>query len=116
MRNKGKIASWNDEQGYGFVEPADGGSRVFIHIKAFNAQHRRPAVNYLVTYTVARDKRGGLVQKLLRWRLPRGAAAVTCQGIFGPFQSSEDGFLVGSHEKGVSPINIRPGAIERSTI
>jgi uncharacterized membrane protein YsdA (DUF1294 family)/cold shock CspA family protein len=58
MRGKGKISSWNDEKGYGFIAPASGGSRVFVHIKAFGNRARRPAINDVVTYNLAADKQG----------------------------------------------------------
>lgn len=45
MRLKGKIASWNDDKGFGFITPFDGGNRVFVHIKAFRKSGRRPDVN-----------------------------------------------------------------------
>jgi uncharacterized membrane protein YsdA (DUF1294 family)/cold shock CspA family protein len=58
MRIKGKIASWNDEKGYGFIEPIGGGKRMFIHIKAFDNRNRRPAVGQVVTYAASTDKQG----------------------------------------------------------
>ncbi|MGB5248922.1 MAG: cold shock domain-containing protein, partial [Gammaproteobacteria bacterium] len=58
MRSKGKIASWNDEKGYGFIAPFDDGAQVFIHIKALANRDRRPQVNDVVTYAIARDKQG----------------------------------------------------------
>jgi uncharacterized membrane protein YsdA (DUF1294 family)/cold shock CspA family protein len=58
MRTKGKISSWNDEKGYGFISPIGGGERVFIHIKAFINNNRRPEVNQVVTYALSTDKRG----------------------------------------------------------
>ena len=56
MRTKGKITSWNDEKGFGFITPIAGGKRVFIHIKAFNNSNRRPDINQLVTYALSSDK------------------------------------------------------------
>lgn len=58
MHSKGKIASWNDEKGYGFIAPIGGGSQIFIHIKAFGNRNRRPEINDTVTYAVTRDKQG----------------------------------------------------------
>lgn len=58
MRTKGKMSSWNDEKGYGFVDRIDGGKRVFIHIKAFDNRNRRPAVGQVVNYTLSTDKQG----------------------------------------------------------
>jgi uncharacterized membrane protein YsdA (DUF1294 family)/cold shock CspA family protein len=58
MRTKGKLTSWNDEKGFGFIEPLDGGKRVFIHIKAFANRSRRPAINQVVTYQRSTDRHG----------------------------------------------------------
>ena len=58
MRQKGKLQTWNDDKGFGFIQPHDGGPRVFIHIKAFGNRKHRPEVNDVVTYTVTQDKQG----------------------------------------------------------
>jgi uncharacterized membrane protein YsdA (DUF1294 family)/cold shock CspA family protein len=58
MRTKGTISSWNDEKGYGFIDPESGGKRVFIHIKAFDNRGRRPELNQTVTYAISMDKQG----------------------------------------------------------
>lgn len=58
MRSKGKIATWKDDKGFGFIAPNDGGSQVFIHIKAFSNRNRRPEVGDVVTYAVTKDQQG----------------------------------------------------------
>lgn len=58
MRTKGKITSWNDEKGFGFITPIAGGKRVFIHIKAFSNRNRRPDINQLISYSLSSDKQG----------------------------------------------------------
>jgi uncharacterized membrane protein YsdA (DUF1294 family)/cold shock CspA family protein len=58
MIKQGKITSWNDDKGYGFITPSTGGGQVFAHIKAFKYQARRPEVNRLVTYILSTDKQG----------------------------------------------------------
>ena len=58
MRQKGKIATWNDDKGFGFIEPFNGGSRVFIHIKALANRNRRPEQGDVVTYSVTKDNQG----------------------------------------------------------
>lgn len=55
---KGKISSWNDDKGFGFITPIPDGKQVFVHIKAFKKQNRRPEINRLVTYTLSTDKQG----------------------------------------------------------
>lgn len=60
MSKKGKIASWNDDKGYGFIEPLDGGPQIFVHIKAFRRGTRRPEVGEAITCVATRDSRGRL--------------------------------------------------------
>lgn len=58
MRTKGRISSWNDEKGYGFISPIAGGGQVFVHIKGFANRSRRPAVGDVVSYSLSADARG----------------------------------------------------------
>lgn len=55
---KGKITSWNDDKGYGFISPLAGGNRIFVHIRAFANRARRPVVDDVVTYSMSADARG----------------------------------------------------------
>jgi len=58
MRIKGKITSWKDDKGFGFITPNGGGKQIFVHIKAFNNRKKTPTINQLVTYTLSTDKQG----------------------------------------------------------
>ena len=58
MRRQGKIAKWNDERGFGFISPAEGGDSVFFHISALPRSDRRPRVNEAVSYTLGFDSHG----------------------------------------------------------
>lgn len=58
MRLVGRISDWNDDKGYGFVVPHDGGDRAFVHIKAFQFGSRRPIDGDLISYSATRDSRG----------------------------------------------------------
>ena len=58
MRTKGKITSWNDEKGFGFITPSSGDKQVFVHIKAFSNRSQRPELNQLVSYSLSTDKHG----------------------------------------------------------
>ena len=58
MRLSGKLTSWNDEKGFGFVTPDKGGKPVFVHIAAFPSRRRRPETGIGITYELARDERG----------------------------------------------------------
>lgn len=58
MRTKGKIASWDDKKGFGFISPSTGGKQVFVHMTAFGKRNRRPGINQVVRYTLSSDKNG----------------------------------------------------------
>ena len=57
-RQQGRIESWNDERGFGFVVQNATGSKVFVHISAFANRSQRPVVGARVTYEVGHDERG----------------------------------------------------------
>lgn len=58
MRYQGRITTWLDHKGYGFITPEDGGARVFVHIKAFGQTARRPQKGDPVSYTLDKDRQG----------------------------------------------------------
>jgi len=58
MRIKGRITKWNDEKGFGFINPSSGNKEVFVHISEFSNRNRRPKLNEFVTYTLSTDKHG----------------------------------------------------------
>lgn len=52
MRFEGLLKTWNDERGFGFIQPLAGGQEIFVHVKAFPGVVARPAPNLKVTYEV----------------------------------------------------------------
>lgn len=60
MRYQGRVTSWKDEQGFGFITPHGGSNQVFVHITAFTNRYRRPMNNDIVTYTVKKAANGKL--------------------------------------------------------
>ncbi len=58
MRSKGRITSWHDDKGYGFITPLDGGKKVFVHVSAFSNRNRRPAAQDIVSYALSTDNQG----------------------------------------------------------
>lgn len=58
MQKKGKITNWNDDKGFGFITPKDGGKQIFVHIKAFKSTTVRPKINQVILYDLSKDNRG----------------------------------------------------------
>jgi uncharacterized membrane protein YsdA (DUF1294 family)/cold shock CspA family protein len=66
VRFKGTITDWNDDRGFGFIQPAEGGARVFLHIKDVSDRRMRPSNGKRVTYELGRDDRGRTRAKSVR--------------------------------------------------
>ncbi len=60
MRYQGKITTWKDDQGFGFITPNGGGKDVFIHVKSITNSGKRPEGNELVSYQVNTDAKNRL--------------------------------------------------------
>jgi uncharacterized membrane protein YsdA (DUF1294 family)/cold shock CspA family protein len=74
MQFTGTLKSWND-RGFGFIEAAQGGQEIFVHIKAFPAGSGRPSLGQQLTFEVETTdngkKRARSVQYPARARSPR---------------------------------------------
>jgi len=57
-RYQGKISTWKDGQGFGFITPNGGGPTVFVHIKSFDSPGVRPKGNEIVTYNLTVNEKG----------------------------------------------------------
>jgi uncharacterized membrane protein YsdA (DUF1294 family)/cold shock CspA family protein len=55
MRHQGRITTWKDDQGFGFITPEAGGQQVFVHVKSFKNRRRRPTGNERVSYKLTAD-------------------------------------------------------------
>jgi uncharacterized membrane protein YsdA (DUF1294 family)/cold shock CspA family protein len=58
MRFEGTLKTWNDERGFGFIEPKQGGPDLFVHIKALPIGVGRPSVGDRLTFEVERGTDG----------------------------------------------------------
>lgn len=58
MHFDGKLKSWNDERGFGFIEPLQGGQEIFVHIKSLPAGTGRPKIGLALTFEVELGPQG----------------------------------------------------------
>jgi uncharacterized membrane protein YsdA (DUF1294 family)/cold shock CspA family protein len=63
MRCQGRITTWKDERGFGFIDPDGNGQPVFVHISSFTNRQRRPEGDELVTFELVVDGKGRLRAK-----------------------------------------------------
>ena len=52
MRYEGLLKSWNDERGFGFLEPLQGSEDIFVHIKTFRGLIGRPQVGQAMSFEI----------------------------------------------------------------
>ena len=57
-RRYGVLTEWNDERGYGFITPSDGGPKVFLHVRSLLPSARHPVVGEVFFYELTADDRG----------------------------------------------------------
>jgi len=58
MRIDGTLTKWNDDRGFGFITPTQGGPEVFAHISAFPRDGQRPRIGERVTFEIGTGKDG----------------------------------------------------------
>lgn len=57
MRYTGKITSWKDDKGFGFITSNVSGEIFFVHIKSILNRHRRPVLGDTINYEVLIDEK-----------------------------------------------------------
>jgi cold shock CspA family protein len=55
---KGRLKSWVDERGFGFIQLENSTEEVFFHISALKVEERRPEEGDVVHFTVVQDANG----------------------------------------------------------
>jgi uncharacterized membrane protein YsdA (DUF1294 family)/cold shock CspA family protein len=78
-RVEGTLTSWDDDRGFGFLTPASGRGRAFVHITAFGRGTARPRLGETFSYEVDRHgDRGPAAVRVAavgsRWSAPRARA------------------------------------------
>lgn len=57
-RHEGTLKKWNDQRGFGFIAPNDGGADIFVHITAFPVDGYLPTRGEVLTFEVEPDRNG----------------------------------------------------------
>ncbi|MBK8638939.1 MAG: cold shock domain-containing protein [Chromatiaceae bacterium] len=58
MRIEGTLSKWNDDRGFGFITPTQGGQEIFVHISAFPKDGVRPTLGESITFEIETDSTG----------------------------------------------------------
>lgn len=92
MNFSGKITRWNDERGFGFINPNQGGSDIFVHISAFPRDGKRPILGESITFEIESNSKGKkqainvkrplTAKKVIQ---PRKLASYTRKKFFSPY-------------------------------
>lgn len=74
---KGKLTTWKDDRGFGFIKPAHGSKEIFLHISALKGTARRPKVGDIIIYQLTTEVNGKIsaanasIEGVLLKSLPR---------------------------------------------
>jgi uncharacterized membrane protein YsdA (DUF1294 family)/cold shock CspA family protein len=70
---RGILRMWDDEKGFGFIDPEEGGADVFVHITAFVDRGVQPEIGALLSYVRTKDDEGR--PRAAKVRVEKGASA-----------------------------------------
>ncbi|HEX4056800.1 MAG TPA: cold shock and DUF1294 domain-containing protein [Galbitalea sp.] len=72
-RFDGAIASWNQDRGFGFIQPDGGGKQIFVHVRALPVGARTPNIGDKLSYEVERTTDGKTRARYVRLAGQRAA-------------------------------------------
>ena len=81
MRYQGKITTWEDEKGFGFVTMNSTGEKAFVHIKSFSNRSKRPAVGDKITYELKMDENNRMRAEDIRFVSAPTASAKSSKSV-----------------------------------
>ncbi|MDP1863490.1 MAG: cold shock domain-containing protein [Thiobacillus sp.] len=58
MRIEGTLTKWNDDRGFGFIKPSQGGAEIFAHVSAFPRDEQRPRIGERLSFEIVTGKDG----------------------------------------------------------
>jgi cold shock CspA family protein len=58
--HKGKLTTWKDDRGFGFIKPNDGSKDIYLHISQLKGISRRPKVGDTIIYELKTKEDGKL--------------------------------------------------------
>lgn len=71
MRIEGTLVKWDDERGFGFIQPVEGGADVFVHVTAFPFGTGRPDVGEQVSFDIESGEKGPRAARVMSLRTIR---------------------------------------------
>ena len=74
-RTHGTLSKWNDDRGFGFISPAQGGGEIFVHVSSFPRDGTRPRLGELISFETEAGPDGKL--RAMRVMRPGRAAKRT---------------------------------------
>ena len=80
MRIEGTLAKWNNERGFGFISPDQGGPDVFVHASAFPQDGVRPVPGARLSFEIDVDQ-GGRKRAVSVLRLKRAVTRVETRAV-----------------------------------
>lgn len=57
-RSRGRLVNWNDDRGFGFISPSEGGPDVFVHASAFVKEGRHIEIGHEYEFDIETGKDG----------------------------------------------------------